>query len=56
MASLVLEALSAQAHWHVDGGRRSSARKAAEEMLLVDPKNEIAAEILSKVGSSLPRD
>lgn len=56
MASLVLEALSAQARWHVEGGRRSSARKAAEEMLLVDPKNEVAAEILSKVGSTLPRD
>jgi tetratricopeptide (TPR) repeat protein len=56
MASLVLEALSAQARWHVEGGRRSSARKAAEEMLLVDPQNEVATEILSKVGSTLPRD
>jgi tetratricopeptide (TPR) repeat protein len=56
MASLVLEALSSQAHWHVEGGRRSSARKAAEEMLLVDPQNEVATEILSKVGSTLPRD
>jgi tetratricopeptide (TPR) repeat protein len=56
MASLVLEALSSQAHWHVEAGRRSSARKAAEEMLLVDPQNEIATEILSKVGSTLPRD
>ena len=56
MASLVLEALSAQAHWHVEGGRRSSARRAAEEMLLVDPQNEVATEILSKVGSTLPRD
>ncbi|MGH2981710.1 MAG: tetratricopeptide repeat protein [Solirubrobacterales bacterium] len=56
MASLVLEALSAQARWHVEGGRRSSARRAAEEMLLVDPQNEVATEILSKVGSTLPRD
>ena len=56
MASLVLEALSSQARWHVEGGRRSSARKAAEEMLLVDPQNEVATEILSKVGSTLPRD
>jgi tetratricopeptide (TPR) repeat protein len=56
MASLVLEALSAQAHWHVEAGRRSSARRAAEEMLLVDPRNEVATEILSKVGSTLPRD
>ena len=56
MASLVLEALSSQARWHVEGGRRSSARRAAEEMLLVDPQNEVATEILSKVGSSLPRD
>lgn len=56
MASLVLEALSSQAHWHVEGGRRSSARKAAEEMLLVDPQNQVATEILSKVGSTLPRD
>lgn len=56
MASLVLEALSAQARWHVEAGRRSSARKAAEEMLLVDPKNDLAAEILSQVGSTLPRD
>ncbi|HYO47466.1 MAG TPA: hypothetical protein VEY33_12345, partial [Gemmatimonadota bacterium] len=31
MASLVLEALTAQARWHVEAGRRSSARKAAEE-------------------------
>ncbi|HJU87405.1 MAG TPA: tetratricopeptide repeat protein [Gemmatimonadota bacterium] len=56
MASLVLEALSAQARWHVQGGRRSSARRAAEEMLLVDTQNEVATEILSKVGSTLPRD
>jgi len=56
MASLVLEALSAQARWHVEGGRRSSARRAAEEMLLVDPQNDVATEILSKVGSTLPRD
>ncbi|HET6360879.1 MAG TPA: tetratricopeptide repeat protein [Gemmatimonadota bacterium] len=56
MASLVLEALSSQARWHVEGGRRSSARRAAEEMLLVDPQNEVATDILSKVGSSLPRD
>ena len=56
MASLVLEALSSQARWHVEGGRRSSARRAAEEMLLVDPQNEVATEILSKVGSTLPRD
>ncbi len=56
MASLVLEALSSQAQWHVEGGRRSSARRAAEEMLLVDPQNEVATEILSKVGSTLPRD
>ena len=56
MASLVLEALSAQAHWHVEAGRRSSARRAAEEMLLVDPRNEVATDILSKVGSTLPRD
>jgi hypothetical protein len=40
----------------VQEGRRSSARRAAEEMLLVDPQNEVATEILSKVGSSLPRD
>jgi tetratricopeptide (TPR) repeat protein len=56
MASLVLEALSAQAHWHVEAGRRAAARRAAEEMLLVDPRNEVATEILSKVGSTLPRD
>lgn len=56
MASLVLEALSAQASWHAEAGRRSSARRAAEEMLLVDPRNEVATEILSKVGSTLPRD
>ena len=56
MASLVLEALSAQARWHLAAGRRSSARKAAEEMLLVDPKNDVAAGILSQVGSTLPRD
>jgi tetratricopeptide (TPR) repeat protein len=56
MASLVLEALSSQARWHVEAGRRSSARRAAEEMLLVDPQNEVATEILSRVGSTLPRD
>jgi tetratricopeptide (TPR) repeat protein len=56
MASLVLEALSSQARWHGEGGRRSSARRAGEEMLLVDPQNEVATDILSKVGSSLPRD
>jgi tetratricopeptide (TPR) repeat protein len=56
MASLVLEALTAQARWHAQEGRRSSARRAAEEMLLVDPQNEVATEILSKVGSTLPRD
>lgn len=56
MASLVLEALSSQAHWHLEAGRRSSARRAAEEMLLVDPQNEVATDILSKVGSTLPRD
>jgi hypothetical protein len=56
MASLVLEALSSQAQWHVQAGRRSAARRAAEEMLLVDPQNQLATEILSKVGSTLPRD
>jgi len=56
MASLVLEALSFQARWHLEAGRRSSARRAAEEMLLVDPRNEVATEILSQVGSTLPRD
>lgn len=56
MASLVLEALAFQARWHLEAGRRSSARQAAEEMLLVDPRNEVASEILSKVGSTLPRD
>lgn len=56
MASLVLEALSFQAHWHLEAGRRSSARRAAEEMLLVDPRNDVATEILNKVGSTLPRD
>jgi hypothetical protein len=40
----------------VQAGRRSSARRAAEEMLLVDPQNQVATEILSKVGSTLPRD
>jgi hypothetical protein len=51
MASLVLEALSAQARWHVEAGAVRRPGK-PPKMLLVDPKNDLAAEILSQVGST----
>jgi len=54
-ASLVLEALAAAARWNLGRGDRVAARRAAEEMLLLDPDSAIATDILERVGTSLPR-
>jgi len=48
----VLEALEARARWHLALGDRSEARRAAEEMLLVDPDSEAALELLERVGTA----
>jgi tetratricopeptide (TPR) repeat protein len=49
-AANVLESLSAASRWHLDAGNTEAARRSAEEMLLIDPTNETAAEILQWVG------
>ncbi len=53
-ASEVLEALAVGARTRLARGDRAGARTAAEEMLLVDPYNAVASEILERVGSALP--
>lgn len=52
----VLEALAAAARWHLRRGDNPAARRSAEEMLLVDPNNDIASRILERAGSALPPD
>lgn len=47
----VLEALESRARWHLAVGDRGEARRAAEEMLLVDPDSETAVELLERVGA-----
>ena len=54
-APKVLEALSVTARWHLARDERREARRAAEEMLLIDPHSAVATEILARVGTSLPR-
>lgn len=54
-ASKVLEALAVTARWHLARGDRQGARRAAEEMLLVDPTSAVATDMLERVGTSLPR-
>jgi hypothetical protein len=49
----VLEALEASARWHLAGGRTVEARRAAEEMLLVDPGSETASALLERTTSLL---
>ncbi len=49
----VLEALEASARWHLAGGRPVEARRAAEEMLLVDPVSETASALLERTTSLL---
>ncbi|HUP00723.1 MAG TPA: hypothetical protein VM737_04280 [Gemmatimonadota bacterium] len=51
----VLEALSCAARWHLEGDDVPGARAAAEEMLLIDPRNATASEVLERIGS-LPRE
>ncbi|MFN2383036.1 MAG: tetratricopeptide repeat protein [Gemmatimonadota bacterium] len=53
-ASKVLEALAVAARWHLAHEDRQGARRVAEEMLLVDPHNAVASEVLEKVGTALP--
>jgi tetratricopeptide (TPR) repeat protein len=54
-APKVLEALAATARWNLARDDRPAARRAAEEMLLLDPNSAIATDILEQVGTSLPR-
>ncbi|MBW3660370.1 MAG: soluble NSF attachment family protein [Gemmatimonadetes bacterium] len=49
-ANAVLEALESTSRWHLRRGEIPAARRAAEEMLLVDPDSETAAEILERTG------
>ena len=49
----VLEALEASARWHLAGGRRVEAQRAAEEMLLVDPGSQTASSLLERTTSLL---
>ncbi len=51
---LLLEALGLAARWRLGRGDPSAAREAAEEMLLVDPDNPIATEVLARLGTHLP--
>ena len=53
-AANVLESLSAASRWHLDAGNTEAARRSAEEMLLIDPSNETASEILQWVGEDRP--
>jgi hypothetical protein len=53
--SQVVEALTAAARWSLDRGDHAGARRAAEEMLLLDPDSSTASDILERVGTSLPR-
>lgn len=53
-AANVLESLSAGSRWHLDAGNTEAARRSAEEMLLIDPTNETAVEILQWVGEDRP--
>jgi tetratricopeptide (TPR) repeat protein len=50
----VLEALEAASRWHIAHSDPLDARRAAEEMLLIDPDSDSAAEILASLGSALP--
>lgn len=54
-ASSLLEALAASARWHLACGDREGARRAAEEILLVDPDSAVATEVLDRLGMPLPR-
>lgn len=49
----LLAALEASARWHLAGGRPVEARRAAEEMLLVDPDSETASTLLERTSSLL---
>lgn len=53
-ASEVLEALAVAARSRLARNDRLGARRAAEEMLLVDPHNAVASEILERAGVALP--
>lgn len=55
-AASVLEALAATSRWSLEAGDTVTARKAAEEMLLIDPESAAAAEILDWVGDGDPAD
>ncbi|MGH7549226.1 MAG: tetratricopeptide repeat protein [Gemmatimonadota bacterium] len=52
-AAAVLRSLDALALWHLDGNRPTEARRAAEEMLLIDPGNEAAMGLLERADSLL---
>ena len=54
-ASKVLEALATAARWHLEHGDEPAARRAASEMLLIDPNSVLATDILEQMGTSLPR-
>lgn len=54
-ASEVLEALSTAARWHLEMRDIPAARRSAEEMLLVDPNNRTALDILERIGASSSR-
>jgi tetratricopeptide (TPR) repeat protein len=52
--SKVLEALSATSRWYLQKEDQLGARRSAEEMLLIDPLNATASEILERVGPARP--
>lgn len=52
-APKVLEALAAASRWHMAQDDTKSARQAAEEILLIDPQNTTAIELLERLGPGL---
>lgn len=49
-ANAVLEALATASRWHLERGDAAAARRSAEEMFLVDPDSEVAADLLERIG------
>ncbi len=52
-AAAVLGSLESAALWHLEGRRPTEARRAAEEMLLIDPGSEAAVALMERADSLL---
>lgn len=49
-ANAVLEALETASRWNLERGNPAAARRSAEEMFLVDPDSQVAADLLDRIA------